>query len=138
MAMQNSSPIFSVKKTSDRVTDPYPTPPRIRAMQARDWVEGAITSARARRIDGTLHFVGQMHGDFIFRCFDSATSRTEHSLVINFEQKRIQCTCWDHQHEYPCAHFGALVLLWRDMQQSALPKNINHPTTYSFWSDLAS
>jgi hypothetical protein len=138
MTLTNSGPVFSVKKTSDRVTDPYPIPPRIRAMQARDWVDGAVQIARRERLDGTLHFVGQMQGDLIFRCFDSATSRVEHSLILNFEQKRIHCTCWDHAHEYPCAHFGALVLQWREMLQSSLPKNINHPTTYGFWSEIAS
>lgn len=134
MATGISSPVFTVKSTG---SPPATTAPRIRAMRAHDWAEGAVLRARQERLDGTLHFVGQMEGDFIFRCFESATSRVEHSLIINWEKKSLRCTCWDHNHEYPCAHIGALYLHFYEIQQSAVPKNINHHTLYPWWSNLS-
>lgn len=135
MALLNSSDL-SVKRTTD-------TPPRIRAMRAHDWVEGAIRSARIERLDGTLQYVGHMKSeqgeDLIYRCFDSSGNhRTEHTLILNLEAKRVTCTCWDARpwNAYPCPHIGALILDWWKTMQSALPKNINHHRLYPWWLTL--
>jgi hypothetical protein len=123
--------MFTIRKT-DSGHRPA-VAPRAWRMSPGDWIQEAIDLAWKHHQAGSLRFRGIFDGDILYSSHDR---QQEYHLVMNLDHHTLSCNCAAHQHGLPCAHIGALILVLRQIQESAVPTSVTGQLRYEALADF--
>lgn len=116
----------------------HPVAPRMRGYtDAESWYKRAEELAHAQHMDYAIYFAGIFDGDILYLAPSVTNPQMRHKLRLNLEEELLSCDCIAHAHGYPCAHIGALHLLMRRAERSALPQNLRGQMQFEDWANSA-
>jgi hypothetical protein len=130
-SFEPTAPAFTITKTTASGKQPA-IAPRTRRMSPGDWIQQAVDLAWQYRLPGTLRFRGIFDGDILYSCDDRGR---EYHLHMNLDHRTMSCNCDWYQHMKPCPHIGALILVLRQIQESAVPRTISGQLQYEALTD---